>query len=95
MIKVKNGNRKGIHNDKKSELINEPLWKIGQQIRNIYYNENNRKGDCRKGEYLIDFILELVYGSEDINPTIMAKYNFPSKSINDMLKFIKKNEKRS
>ena len=85
MIKVKNGNRKGVHNDKKSELINEPLWVVAQHIRNIYLNEENRKGDCQKGEYLIDFILELVYGSEDINPTIMAKYNFPSKSIRDML----------
>ena len=85
MIKVKNGNRKGVHNDKKSELINEPLWAVAQHVRNIYQNEENRKDDCQKGEYLIDFILELVYGSKDINPTIMAKYNFPSKSIRDML----------
>tara|TARA_Y100000361_G_scaffold79991_1_gene70763 strand:+ start:193 stop:462 length:270 start_codon:yes stop_codon:yes gene_type:complete len=85
MIKVKNGNRKGVHNDKKSELINEPLWVVAQHVRNIYQNEENRKDDCQKGEYLIDFILELVYGSKDINPTIMAKYNFPSKSIRDML----------
>ena len=56
MIKVKNGNRKGVHNDKKSELINEPLWVVAQHIRNIYLNEENRKGDCQKGEYLIDFI---------------------------------------